>query len=350
TLTAVVPKELLAVSNMPEAASEPAGDGLKRVRFAPTPKMSSYLLFFGVGDLERVTRQVDGVPVSVVIRRGDGAKAQYALDAAAQLLPYYNDYFGQRYPLPKLDLVAAPGDVSGSMENWGAILFSQTNVVYDPRLSSAGDREVIFKVVAHEMAHLWSGDLVTMAWWDDLWLNEGFASWMSTKASEHFHPEWRSMLTALGDKDEAMLLDARPSSHPIVQRVSTVAQAEQAFDPITYKKGEAVIRMLEAYAGEDAWRAGVRAYMAEHAYGNATSDDLWRAIDKAAGKPVSQVARDFTTQPGVPVVRVASSSAGINLTETRLAEDVVIQGVNFAQDRMDVVSRDARVLSWRAPV
>ncbi|MBS0331831.1 MAG: M1 family peptidase, partial [Proteobacteria bacterium] len=228
TLTAVVPKDLLAVSNMPEAASEPAGDGLKRVRFAPTPRMSSYLLFFGVGDLERVTRTVSGIPVSVVIRRGQADKALYALDAAAQLLPYYNDYFGQKYPLPKLDLVAAPGDVSGSMENWGAILFSQTNVIYDPKLSSAGDREVIYKVVAHEMAHLWSGDLVTMAWWDDLWLNEGFASWMSTKASDHFHPEWRSMLTALGDKDEAMLLDARPSSHPIVQRVATVAQAEQA--------------------------------------------------------------------------------------------------------------------------
>ncbi|HEY3948257.1 M1 family metallopeptidase [Phenylobacterium sp.] len=350
TLSAVVPKDLLAVSNMPEAASEPAGDGLKRVRFAPTPRMSSYLLFFGVGDLERVTRQVEGIPVSVVIRRGQAAKAQFALDAAAELLPYYNNYFGQKYPLPKLDLVAAPGDVSGSMENWGAILFSQTNVVYDPKLSSAGDREVIFKVIAHEMAHLWSGDLVTMAWWDDLWLNEGFASWMSTKASEHFHPEWRSMLTALGDKDEAMLLDARPSAHPIVQRVATVAQAEQAFDAITYKKGEAVIRMLEAYAGPDAWQAGVRAYMAEHAYGNATSDDLWRAIDHAAGKPVSAVARDFTTQPGVPLVRVASSSAGINLLESRLDDDVVIQTVNIATDRMEVAARDARVLSWRAPI
>ena len=350
TLTAVVPKDLLAVSNMPEAASEPAGDGLKRVRFAPTPKMSSYLLFFGVGDLERVTRQVEGIPVSVVIRKGQGAKAAFALDAAAQLLPFYNDYFGQKYPLPKLDLVAAPGDVSGSMENWGAILFSQTNVVFDPKLSSAGDQEVIYKVVAHEMAHLWSGDLVTMAWWDDLWLNEGFASWMGTKATDHFHPEWRAGLTALGDKDEAMLLDARPSAHPIVQRVATVAQAEQAFDAITYKKGQAVIRMLEAYAGENAWRAGVRAYMAEHAYGNATSEDLWRAIDQAALKPVSAVARDFTTQPGVPLVRVVSSSAGINLSEARLADDVVIQGVNIASDRMEVAARDARVLSWRAPL
>lgn len=350
TLAAIVPRGQMAVSNMPEASSEPLPGGLKKVRFAPTPKMSSYLLFFGVGDLERLSRQVDGTTVSVVVRKGQTAQARYALDTAAQLLPFYNDYFGQKYPLPKLDLVAAPGDVSGSMENWGAILFSQTNVIFDPRLSSAGDREVVYRVIAHEMAHLWSGDLVTMAWWDDLWLNEGFASWMATKATDHFHPEWRAMLSALADKDEAMLLDARTGTHPIVQRVATVAQAEQAFDPITYKKGESVIRMLEAYAGPDAWRDGVRAYLAEHAYGVATSDDLWRAIDAAAGKPVSQVARDFTAQPGVPLVHVASSATGVTLTETRLGDDVVLQGVNIAASRMDLAAMDARVLSWRAPI
>ena len=245
--------------------------------------MSSYLLFFGLGDMERVSKRGRWDPGQ---RRGaprqTARAARYALGAAEQLLGYYNDYFGFKYPLPKLDLVAAPGDVSGSMENWGAILFSQTNIVYDPRLSSVGDQQTVYRVIAHEMAHLWSGDLVTMAWWDDLWLNEGFASWMSTKATDHFHPEWRPLLSALADKDEAMRLDARISTHPIVEPVATVAQAEQAFDAITYKKGEAVIRMLETYAGPDAWRDGVRAYMAEHAYGNATSDDLWRAIDKAA--------------------------------------------------------------------
>jgi aminopeptidase N len=156
SVTAVVPKDQLAISNMPEASSEEMPGGLKRVRFQPTPRMSSYLLFFGVGDLVRVSREVEGTTVSVVIRRGDTEAARYALDSASQLLPYYNDYFGRKYPLPKLDLVAAPGDVSGSMENWGAILFSQTNVVFDPRLSSGADRQLIYKVVAHEMAHLWS--------------------------------------------------------------------------------------------------------------------------------------------------------------------------------------------------
>ena len=305
----------MAISNMPEASSEPLAGGMKRVRFAPTPKMSSYLLFIGLGDMERVSKDVDGIVVSVVVRKGQTAQARYALDAAEQLLRYYNDYFGRKYPLPKLDLVAAPGDVSGSMENWGAILFTQTNVIVDPKLSGAADQQSVYRVVAHEMAHLWSGDLVTMAWWDDLWLNEGFASWMATKATDHFHPEWRPMLSALADKDEAMRLDARIATHPIVQPIATVAQAEQAFDAITYKKGEAVIRMLEAYAGPDAWRDGVQAYVAEHAYGNATSSDLWRAIDKAAHKQVSVVARDFTTQPGVPLILVTSNGAGAILTQ-----------------------------------
>ena len=350
TVSAVVPADQMAISNMPEAATEPLPGGLKRVTFQPTPKMSSYLLFFGLGDMERVSKVVDGTTLSVVIRKGQAAQARYALDSAEQLLGFFNDYFGRRYPLPKLDLVAAPGDVSGSMENWGAILFSQSNVIFDPKLSSTGDQQDVYRIIAHEMAHLWSGDLVTMAWWDDLWLNEGFASWMATKATERFHPEWRPLLTALGDKDEAMLLDARAGTHPIVQRIVTVSQAEQAFDPITYKKGEAVIRMLEAYAGPDAWRDGVRAYLAEHAYGNATSDDLWRAIDKAAGKPISAVARDFTTQPGVPLIHVASSSAGTTFTETRLANDAQLQAVNVAQDRLDIETQTARILSWRAPM
>jgi len=334
TVSTIVPKDQLAISNMPEESSEPLPGDLKRVKFQPTPKMSSYLLFYGLGDMERISSDVDGTTVSVVIRRGETDKALYALTAAKQLLRYYNDYFGRKYPLPKLDLVAAPGDVSGSMENWGAILFSQTHVIYDPKLSSAGDQQLVYGVVAHEMAHLWSGDLVTMAWWDDLWLNEGFASWMAAKATDRFHPEWRALLSALADKDEAMRLDARGSTHPIVQPVTTVAQAEQAFDAITYKKGEAVIRMLETYAGADAWREGVRAYIAEHAYGAATNADLWRAVDKAAGKPVSTVAGDFINQPGVPLISVTATPAGARLTQGRFGTDAA----------------SSAPLTWRTPV
>jgi len=213
-LTAIVPQGQLALSNMPEAASEPLAGGLRKVRFQPTPPMSSYLLFFGLGDLERLSAEADGVVVSVVMRRGEQEKGRYALQAATQLLHDYDAYFGVKYPLPKLDLVGAPGEVGGSMENWGAILFSDYHLTVDPAADAAADRQLVFNTVAHEMAHQWFGDLVTMAWWDDLWLNEGFANWMATKATVRLHPEWSPQLDALGDKDRAMRTDAQGAAHP----------------------------------------------------------------------------------------------------------------------------------------
>jgi aminopeptidase N len=334
-VSAVVPADQMALSNMPQSASTPLPGGLKKVRFATTPRMSSYLLFFGVGDLERISAKVGSTEVGVVMRRGDTDKGRYALEAATKILAYYNDYFGVAYPLPKLDLIAAPGDAAGAMENWGAILYSQTYLVVDPKISTARDRQTVFNVVAHEMAHQWFGDLVTMAWWDDLWLNEGFANWMAVKASDHFHPEWGPLITAQADKDNAIQLDAKSSTHPVIQPVETVAQAEQAFDSITYEKGEAVIRMLEGYAGAGPWRAGVRAYMARHAYGNTTSDDLWAAIDKAAGKPVSAVAHDFTLQAGVPLIGVTLGPDGQT-------------GLYQGRFGADAASKAAR--TWRVPV
>ena len=333
TVTAVVPQGQMALSNMPEAASTPLPGGLKRVRFAPTPRMSAYLLFFGAGDLERITAKVGATQVGVVMRRGDTANGRYALEAATRILAFYNDYFGYRYPLPKLDLIGAPGEVGGAMENWGAILYSQNYLVVDPKLSTAEDRQTVFGVVAHEMAHQWFGDLVTMAWWDDLWLNEGFANFMSVKAAAGLHPEWKPWLSAQAEKDLAIRLDARASTHPIVRPIASVAEAEQAFDPITYEKGESVIRMLEAYAGPDRWQAGVRAYVAAHAYGNTVSNNLWTAIDKAAGKPVSAVAHDFTLQGGVPLIRVGAGP-----------------GVTLSQDRFGLDEPSKAPRTWKVPV
>ncbi|MEO6928164.1 MAG: M1 family metallopeptidase [Casimicrobiaceae bacterium] len=313
-LTATVPQAQMAVSNMPVASVEPLAGNLQRVHFAATPKMSSYLLFFASGDFERVHRQVGEVDVGVIVRRGETAHAAYALETAATVLPYYNDYFGTPYPLPKLDLVAGPGASQrySAMENWGAIFFFERALLVDPRLSSERDKQWIFSTVAHEMAHQWFGNLVTMAWWDDLWLNEGFASWIQAKVSDRFHPEWRVWLQALEYRQYAMGVDARAGTHPVITPIDDVLQADGAFDSITYTKGAAVIRMLEAYLGEDAFREGVRRYMHEHAYGNTVTDDLWTAMDQGSTRPIRAIASDFTLQAGVPMItaRTAKCTSG----------------------------------------
>ena len=340
-LTATVPADQMPLSNMPVASTDTLPGGLKRVHFAVTPKMSSYLLFFGVGDFERVHRNVNGVDVGVVVKRGDTAQADYALDAATHILTYYNDYFGTPYPLPKLDLIAGPGSSQffGAMENWGAIFYFERDLLIDPRVSTEADKQNVYVVVAHEMAHQWFGDLVTMNWWDDLWLNEGFASWMENKATDHFHPEWKLWLQSLQDKQAAMQVDAKDGTHPIITPIDDVLQASGAFDTITYSKGQAVIRTLEAYVGEDAWRAGVRRYIHDHAYGNTVTDDLWKEMDKGASRPITQMAHDFTLQAGVPMITEISSDCAGGKTSLELSQG------HFA---IDPDSTTARV--WHVPV
>jgi aminopeptidase N len=321
-LTIEAPKGQMAVSNMPVAATESAG-GFEAVTFADSPRMSSYLLFMALGDFERIHQQVGPTDVGVVVRKGDAEKARYALDAAVKLLSYFNDWFDTPYPLPKLDLVAGPGQSQffSAMENWGAIFYFDYAVLIDPKLSTETDKQNVFITIAHEMAHQWFGDLVTMSWWDDLWLNEGFASWMETKATDHFHPEWRVWLSTQSGEQGAMRLDSRAGTHPIVTPIPDVFAAANAFDAITYQKGQAVIRMLEAYVGEDAFRDGVRAYIKRHAYGNTVTDDLWAALDAASPKNVTEVAHDFTLQAGVPLIRAEAAADGIKLTQDRFAAD-----------------------------
>ena len=340
-LTVVVPANQMALNNMPIASSQPLPGGMKRVTFQQTPKMSSYLLFFGLGDFERVHRMVDGVDVGVIVKRGDTASAAFALDAEAQILPYYNSYFGTPFPLPKLDLIAGPGSSQffGAMENWGAIFSFEGDLLVDPRISTEADKQNVYIVTAHEMAHQWFGDLVTMNWWDDLWLNEGFASWMENKVTDHFHPEWKVWLQELGDKQGAMQVDARDGTHPIITPIDDVLQAAGAFDTITYSKGSAVIRTLESYLGEDAFRAGVRRYMADHAYGNTVTDDLWAEMDKGASVPITQMAHDFTLQSGVPMIDEANASCKGGKTTLTVSQD------HFA---IDPASTTARV--WHVPV
>ena len=344
-LSAIVPAAQMAVSNMPIAREEPLDGGRKRVTFATSPKMSSYLLFFGLGDFERIAQMAsNGTEVGVVVPRGKTTQGKYALASLAGLVPYYSDYFGQNFPLPKLDEVTGPGQSQffGAMENWGAIFTFEYFLLDDPALTSAAGKQGIYSGVAHETAHQWFGDLVTMAWWDDLWLNEGFASWMETKASDHFNPTWGALLDRVGGREAAMGLDGFATTHPVVQKIRTVEETNQAFDAIAYQKGEAVIAMLEAYAGADVWRDGLRAYMKDRAYGNATTQDLWRAVEAAGATGLTAIANDFTSQPGIPLVRVAEARCAGGATRLTLEQG------QFSRDRKTEVA--AAPLRWKVPL
>ena len=343
-LTAVVPENWLAVSNMP-VESEQKVTGGKEVRFAMTPSMASYLNVFVAGELEYIQADVNGVQVRVVTTKGKSQWGRYALDSSVKILQYYNEYFEQPYPLPKLDQIAIPGGFGGAMENWGGITYFETALLYDPDKSSQNTKEGVFAVLAHEMAHQWFGDLVTMGWWDNLWLNEGFASWMGTKCTAHFNPQWevwfrknvpRNPLRRVGSaKEQAMEGDARSTTHPIHQPVATEAEANSAFDDITYQKGQSFLRMLESFLGEEQFRQGMRGYVAAHKYSNTTTADLWDSLGEASGKPVREIAAGWTEQPGFPLVKVRRDAG---------------DKVALSQERFTVNYGNPLPLEWQIPL
>jgi aminopeptidase N len=340
-LSAFAPTGQLAFSNMPVEKVEKVVGG-NQFSFGTSPKMSSYLLFFGMGDVERKTAKAGNVEVGIISRRGVVDQGDYALTSAVKMIDYYNDYFGTPYPLPKLDMIAAPGSSQffGAMENWGAVLYFERTVLIDPKLVTESQRQNVYSTVGHEIAHQWFGNLVTMAWWDDLWLNEGFASWMESKISNDLNPNWRVHTQAVGGgRQGAMSLDARATTHPIVQKIETVEQISQAFDTITYQKGEAVIGMLESMLGEDAFRTGVRSYMQKYAYQNTVTSQLWDELGAASGKPVAEMMKSFTTQGGVPMIRVSTPRCVGGRTEMTLS-----------QTRFGLDAPSKKPLTWQVPV
>ncbi len=343
-LTAVVPENWLAVSNMPIETEEKSAAG-KEVRFAATPSMSSYLNVFVAGELDLIESRSGRTQLRVIATKGKAEMGRYALEATAQILQYYNDYFGLPYPLPKLDQIALPGGFGGAMENWGGITYYESTLLFDPRNSSAETKQSIYEVIAHEIAHQWFGDLVTMAWWDNLWLNEGFASWMGTKCTARFNPQWevwlrrnlpRDPTRRVGiAKEQAMEGDTRSTIHPIQQRIATEAEANSAFDDITYKKGQSFLRMLESFLGEHVFRDGVRRYIAAHKYSNSTTADLWNALSEASKKSVREIAAGWTEQPGFPIVKVKREGEG---------------KVSLSQERFTVNFQNAPPLEWKIPL
>ena len=326
-LTAVVPENFTAVSNMPVEKETKVANG-KEVRFAATPPMASYLNVFCAGELDAIDTKNGEVRHGVLATKGKAKMGQYALESSQQILNYFNDYFGVPYPLPKLDHIAVPGGFGGAMENWGGITYYESRLLFDSQNSSADTKQGIYEVIAHETAHMWFGDLVTMAWWDNLWLNEGFASWMGTKCTAKFNPDWEVWLSKTVPRDPtrrygigketALEGDARSTTHPIQQTIANEAEANGAFDDITYRKGMSFIRMLESFLGEDVFRDGIRKYMAAHKLSNSTTTDLWNALSEASGKPVVEIAAAWTQQPGFPIVKVARDASGkITLTQER---------------------------------
>ena len=341
-LKAVAPAGQLALSNMPVTNVAKQADGTQLYSFAETPVMSSYLLYLGMGDLERKTVMAGNVEIGVVTRRGVVDQGDYALEQAKRLLPYYNGYFGQPYPLPKLDMIAGPGSSQffGAMENWGAIFYFEPELLFDPARATESGRQRIFTVVAHEMAHQWFGDLVTMAWWDDLWLNEGFASWMENKSAADLNPTWKANAAAVStDREAAMGIDSTAATHPIIRKIETVDQIGEAFDGITYSKGQAVIGMLESTLGAETFRTGIRSYMAKYKYGNTVTDQLWAELSKAAGQPVAEIAHGYTLQGGVPLVTLTNARCTGGTTTAQLA-----------QGRFGLDAASKAPQTWKVPI
>jgi aminopeptidase N len=310
-LTAIVDTADHAISNGAIVSDTPGpGAGKHTIRFETTPKMSTYLVALAVGDFVCRAGGVDGTPIRVCATPDKQRLTGFALEAAEKNLHFYNGYYAITYPFKKLDIVAVPDFAAGAMENTAAIFYRETLLLSDPASSTARSRKVIAEVLAHEMAHQWFGDLVTMEWWDDIWLNEGFANWMETKPLRAWNPDWHSELDEVIANQEALRLDALTSTRPVRTKANTPAEINELFDAIAYNKGAAVLRMVEGYVGAAAFRDGVNAYLQQFQYGNARAEDFWTVMTRTTGKPVDKVMSGFVDQPGVPLVSVAPQCGG----------------------------------------
>lgn len=311
------PEGLTVVSNSPVADRQPQDGGRQRTRFEPTPPMSTYLLYLGIGPLEEIHGTVERPRVILAAAPGQAAHGRFAVAQAERALEFFARYYAEPYPLPKLHLVAVPQFGTGAMENWGAIAFQEYLLLYGDR---APLRSRIFsvEVICHEIAHQWFGDLVTMRWWNDLWLNESFATFVAAKASDALFPEWHQEEELVTARLAAALFwDAMPRTHPVRVEVHEPNQIRQIFDDISYGKGAAVLRMAESFVGEDAFRQGVSAYLGAHRYANADASDLWRAIGDVAGPGVERMFAEWVERPGEPVVTATVEGDRLHLSQDR---------------------------------
>ncbi len=335
----VVPEGLSCISNMPVKSEKKLSEGRKIVSFMPTPKMSTYLLYLGVGEFARITSKYRNIEIGVITTPGKEKYSKLALDYASKFLAYYEKYFGIRFPLPKMDLIAIPDFAAGAMENWGAITFRETALLGDEK-SAVATKQRIAEVIAHEFVHQWFGDLVTMKWWNDLWLNESFANFMSYKALDAVMPEWEMMNRYVAEVvGAAFAADQLSATHPISVKVNTAEEIDQIFDDISYNKGGAVLNMLEGYVGNVDFRKGLGLYLKKNAYSNAEKYDLWNSIGEASGKKgkgisVPEVAQSWIDNKGYPAVYV----------------EKVRNGLKLKQERFMLLDKKPKTTKWLIPV
>ena len=326
-VTAIIDAGDSAISNGRVLSDTPGpGAGKHTLKFEQTPKMSTYLVALAVGDFVCNEGGVDGIPIRICSTPDKKGLTRFALESAQEVVKYYNRYYSIAYPFRKLDVVAVPDFAAGAMENTAAIFYRETLLLADDS-ASVGTRKAIAGVLAHEIAHQWFGDLVTMRWWDDLWLNEGFANWMQTKPVKAWKPEWQVELDEVQGNQVAMNLDGLQSTRTIRASAETPAEINELFDPIAYEKGAAVLRMVEQWVGEEAFRTGVNAYVEKYQYSNARAEDFWSTLAKSTGKPVDRVMETFVDQPGVPLVTAELKCGGpgdraeVVLTQERYMRD-----------------------------
>ena len=342
-ITVIADKKHVALSNAKVLSDEPGpAAGQHTIKFATSAKMSSYLVAIAVGEFEAVEGEADGIPIRVWGTPGKKQLGSFALAGAESFLHYYNQYFGIKYPFEKLDLIGLPDFEAGAMENTGLITFREALLLIDEQHASIALKHEVADVLSHEMAHMWFGDLVTMQWWDDIWLNEGFATWMSPKPVAAWKPEWHVELDSVRDSIQSQAVDSLQHTRPIQQAAETPEQIQELFDGIAYGKSAAVLRMLEAYIGPESFRAGVNQYLTQHAYGNATATDFWTTLAKASGKPVDEVMPTFVQQAGLPFVAVHAACHGSST-------QVTLRQQRYLFDR-EAFLRDQSKELWQVPV
>ena len=317
-ITLVVADGLFAVSNGPEVQRDRLDDGRVRIRFADTMPMSTYLAAWVVGPLE-ATDPVDagGVPIRVVHVPGKGHLASFALDVSEHSLKWFADYYGIPYPEAKLDNIGIPAFAQGAMENIGCITYREQVLLVDPDRATREERIDIAETIAHEIAHMWFGDLVTMRWWNGIWLNEAFATFMSMLAVDAYRPDWGIWNDFIRTRTTALEVDALETTRPIEYEVRSPDDASGMFDTLTYVKGGAVLRMLEQWLGPGRFRDGIRRYLRTHAYGNTETHDLWDALEEETGEPVRRIMDAWIFQPGYPAISVTQQGDRIRFTQRR---------------------------------